>query len=547
MPRTTYPNTKPFSKKEKVEDISLFTDKVDSPLFQIDDIDLPPGYKTHNERKLTEQDVLSIKKKIINYRRNPLHWVKHELGIPTVAWRDDKPPFDWKYDKRKRMPLWSKQREIINAVVKHKRVAVKSCHGPGKTYISGIVAKYLLYVHKCMVLTTAPTGRQVRRLLWGEIHDLYNYANIWRAGKNKAPLGGRLLQTSIEIDPKWFALGFSTDKQEANIPGFHAENVAVIMDEACGVDPVVFDLLETILTNENCFVLYIGNPNDPKTEFKKCFDPGSGFHCITINAYDTPNVKHKRVIWPALPSPTWPKRMKKKWGEDSPMYKAKVLGEFPHDTEDSIFFYGDIQRALDRELEDDEVLTYGGDIARMGGDRIIFGRRYKSGKYREVLNFSRSRLPNSIGKMVEVLKSDYKLHKVKPLSNIDDIGMGGGVTDELIDQQWPVNGINVGERAKEEKKYWDERETIEFFNLKSYYYYQLADHFKRGVVDIDDEELAMELLATTIEHRRDGKIRVIGKDKIKKKLGRSPDKAEAMMLAFAEDYELEAQSLISFI
>ncbi len=511
-------------------------------------LDLPEDYSNLTEADLiTDQMVEQIKRKMRNYRKNPLHWVKHELGIPTTRWMNDKPPPNWKQRRGEKMPLWSIQREILKAVVKYRRVAVKSCHGPGKTFISAIVVLYLLYVHRCMVITTAPTGRQVRRLLWGEISNIYNNANSWRAGVKKAPLGGRLLQTSLELDPKWFAMGFSTDKQEANIPGFHAESVAVIMDEACGCEAIVFDLLETILTNEDCYVLLIGNPNDPMTEFKKCFDPGSEFHPITINAYDTPNVKHKKVIWASLPSPTWPKRMKRKWGEESPLYKAKVLGEFPHDTEDSIFRYGDIQRALDRELPEDEILAYGGDIARMGGDRIVYGRRYKSGKYREVLNFSRSRLPNSIGKMVEILKADNKLHGVKPLSNIDDIGMGGGVTDELMEQGYPVNGINVGERAKEDKKYWDEKETVELFNLKAYYYMQLADCFRRGVVDIDDEELAMELLATTIQHRKDGKIIMVEKDKIKKKLGRSPDKAEAMMLAFAEDYELESQDLIAFI
>ena len=32
----------------------------------------------------------------------------------------------------------------------------------------------------------------------------------------------------------------------------------------------------------------------------------------------------------------------------------------------------------------------------------------------------------------------------RPVINIDDIGLGGGVTDNLIRKGFPVNGINVG-------------------------------------------------------------------------------------------------------
>ena len=512
-------------------------------------LDLPKDFSNASETDLlTDQMVDQIKRKMRNYQRKPLHWVKHELGIPITPWVDDKPPAGWKLRRGEKMPLWSKQREIIQAVVKHRRVAVKSCHGPGKTFISAIVVLYLLYVHRCMVITTAPTGRQVRRLLWGEISDIYNSANSWRAGVKKAPLGGRLLQTSLELDSKWFAMGFSTDKQEANLPGFHAENVAVIMDEACGCEPIVFDLLETILTNENCFVLLIGNPNDPNTQFAKEFKPGSEYYPITISAFDTPNVKHRKVIWPQLPAPSWPSRMEKKWGDESPLYISKVKGEFPEETEDSLFSYQDIQNALDRDLPEDEILSYGCDIARMGGDRIIVGKRYKSGKYRIALNTSKKLLTSTTGKIIQEIKKDHKRFDKYPVANIDDIGVGGGVTDLLLEQEFPVNGINVAKRAQDDKKYWDERETVEIFNLRAYYYLKLAEAFKEGRIDIDDEELVEELMVVKTFYTSDGKIRILPKEKMKKLLGgKSPDKADACMLAFAEDEALESVDLIAFI
>lgn len=518
--------------------------------YLMDDIPpLPDDFNLREEgEELTQLEFEQIRGENAAYRRDPLLFVKKELGIPPY-WRHkkvitlgDEPPEGYKYKPYKTLPLWSKQREILEAMVEHRRVAVKSGHGVGKTYIAAIVTIYLTYVWRALGVTTAPTWRQVKYLLWHEIANIYNSANQYRQRANVPSLGGRLLQTSLHLGDKWYVVGFSTDKKDYNIPGFHEETVFAIIDEACGVDPLVFDLLETILNSENAFILYIGNPTDPNTEFKKCFDIGSDFHQLSISCFDSPNVKYGRTIYPKMVRYDWPERMEKKWGAKSALYKSRVLAEFPETSTDSLIPLSSIQAALDRTLPEDTIVAIGGDIARLGGDRIILGKRHKSGAHRIVHNIDRARITETTGRLVQMAEGAKKRvfnkygnveHIYEPVINIDDIGVGGGVTDLLIEQGYRVNGINVAESAK--GLFLDKEERIRFANKRAYYYWKLRQIFIDGKIDIDDEELAEELGHIRTKTKSNGSIAIIEKNKIKEKLGRSPDKAEECMLAFAED------------
>jgi hypothetical protein len=241
-----------------------------------------PDFEILRKQYTKSDPVNKIRNKIDMYKEKPLYFWRNELGISTDVWKNDLPPEDWRDGDP--LPLWSKQREIIEALVKYRKVAVKSGHGVGKSFLSAGITLYLAYIWHCIGLTTAPNFRQVRRILWSEIHDQYN--------KARNPLGGRLLQTSLELGDRWFVEGFATDQPSANITGIHEENIFIIVDEASGVAPEVFDALDALLTSRNVFALYIGNPVFNSGPFFDAFKPDSGFHKITVSCYDSPNVKH---------------------------------------------------------------------------------------------------------------------------------------------------------------------------------------------------------------------------------------------------------------
>jgi len=509
--------------------------------YQEENYDLPENYEI-DATEVDKETITEANRLLKLYRKSPLHFVKNELGYPVYNWKNDNPPSHWKRMPYRKLPLWSKQREILEALVTHRKVAVKSCHAAGKTFIAAIAALYLAYVWKGVGITTAPTFRQVKRLLWAEIGKIYSNADQWRRSKGKPRLGGKILQTALELGSKWFIEGFSTDNPDKNIPGYHDENVFVIVDEAGSVDPKVYEMLETVLTSENHFVLLIGNPIDPASPFKDFFKPDSDYYQVTIKDTDTPNVKNKKNIYKELLSFDWPKRILAKYkSKKHPFYMSRVKAEFPESTLTGLISYLDIVKATERELPEGEVIAFSGDIARQGQDNTCIGKRWSSGKFRIIATTEKKRTTDAIGR----LKLLHGQCSNTPVINIDDIGVGGGVTDSLIDDGYPVNGIVVSEEAT---RYPDESGRIKYFNKRTQYYCELAKAFEEGEVDIDpeDEELIQELAAIPVEYKKDY-IKIPDKDSIKKDIGRSPDRADAMMLAWAESEWDEDREIARFL
>lgn len=533
-------------------------------------IDLPIPEPILRKEIKRQQAANPIEKEIDlmqRYREKPLLFWRDELGVPIDVWRDDKPPIGWKPGDP--VPLWSKQREIIEALVKYRKVVVTTGHGVGKTYIAAGLALYLSLVWHATGLTTAPTFRQVRRALWGEIHYQYNRA--------RNPLGGKLNQVSLDLGDKWFVEGFATDKPTDNITGIHEENIFVIVDEAGGILPETYDALDAILTSETSFVLYIGNPTNPVGPFRDAAKPGSGFKHIHISCYDCPNVKHDRIIYSKLTSKAWVVDKEKKWGKHSTLFKIRVEGEFVDESRDTLIPVRYIDAALAKAKNGDIVPTtvssFGLDVARQGSDSSVYGVKYNSGFFRILETTNKKRETDTAGRMkywYNELVPQFKFKQLDnaidranrsidlkledeedegisengfPPINVDDIGVGGGVVDILLEDDYPVNGINV---AKPPDKTDQEASNL-FLNKRAQYYWKLRKVFEDGLIAIEDEELAGELNKIRIEFLRSGKIKIVDKEILKKELGKSPDRAESLMLAYSEDFSETNSDLVRFI
>ena len=103
-----------------------------------------------------------------------------------------------------RVDLWYKQAEVLSALPDHQRVAVKSGNGLGKGYCASVAVLWFLYTHDpAVVLSTAPTFRQVRHVLWRQIRQLHRRA--------KDTLNGKLYDTRWELAEDPYAMGFSAD------------------------------------------------------------------------------------------------------------------------------------------------------------------------------------------------------------------------------------------------------------------------------------------------------------------------------------------------
>lgn len=504
--------------------------------------------------KLTKDEEKAIGL-IAHYKKKWPAFFKYEMGVDTSIWRDDHPPHRWKNGDP--LPLWSAQRDIIDALIKHRRVAVKSGHGVSKTHTAAAVVFLLTYVFGASGLTTSTVFRQVRRGLWGEINKLWQHASTWRRLNEKPPLGGRINQTSIELAPDWFVEGFSTNKPEQKVPGIHQGKMFVVIDEAGVIEPSIFDMMETVLTNEEVWVLIIGNPTDPTHPFAQYFKPGSGYYPMTLSCYDCPNVKHKRNIYPGMTTYQWVKRREEKWGKESALFQSRVLGEFPKADSAGLIPYNYIEDALKRILPEDKLSALGVDVARGGGDRIVITGLFESGRVKVFEFFDKARTTETEGR-VKFWADKYSYVEedvlIRPTINIDDIGVGGGVTDHLYEDGYPVNGINVSESPYESP---DEEGRLSFANLRAQYYWKLAQLFIDGLISIEPNkedwddvhyDLANELSKLKLKPNSKNTIQIIEKAEIKKHLkGISPDLMESVMLACSELDVIDNHNLVGWI
>jgi phage terminase large subunit len=160
--------------------------------------------------------------------------------------------------------LTPQQMELCGSLIANKRTAAPSGHGIGKTWLAARLALWFLFSYPhSKVLTTAPTWHQVENLLWREIRKAYQGSLF--------PLGGNLMQTELDLDEDWFAVGLSTN-DAVRFQGIHASRVMIIFDEATGIAGDIWEAAEGVAVGNKDRFLAIGNPTDPTSKFKEVCD-----------------------------------------------------------------------------------------------------------------------------------------------------------------------------------------------------------------------------------------------------------------------------------
>lgn len=445
-----------------------------------------------------------------------------------AVWR--KAPEKYLKDVHNYLP-WEKQLEIIDSVKNNKKTIVRSCNGAGKTSISAMVAQWFLdSFAPAIVITTAPTFRQVRDLLWGEINSHRLTCKLPKMFK------GSVLDLAIKISPEWYALGFSTDKPE-QFQGYHSHNILVIKDEAAGINPILQPAIDGILTTSNAKELEIGNPTSPSGLYYEHFR-NPLWSKISISCFDTPNftefnitmkdirngnyknkINNKKLSRPYLITPDWVYERFLEWGEDNPLFQARCFGQFPIEGKDTLIPLTKIEQAVNRKIDVLEKTKHiGSDIARYGDDEtIIVSMQSKKMLGMEMHN--KQSLMKTTGNIVnfcDILSAKEIL--------IDDTGLGGGVTDRLKElDKFHVIPLNFGAAPKNKEK---------FVNLKAEMLWYLRECFLDDSISIiKDELLVSQLSGIRWKILSNGKIAIESKDEIKKRGLKSPDRAEALAIA----------------
>jgi ribosomal protein S27AE len=371
-------------------------------------------------------------------------------------------------------------------------------------------------------VTTAPTWIQVERVLWGEIHSAVNRAAY------KFP---RPSATKLELEPNRYAIGLSTN-EGVRFQGFHGD-VLIIIDEAPGVSPEIYEAIAGISAGGDIRILALGNPVIASGPFYDIFTENrESWNLITISAFDTPNLAgltlesllelpdHELDANPYLYLTTrrWVKEKYGEWGPGHPLWESRVLGNFPTQSEDAVFALTWLEQAkLRTEGEGD--LYAGIDVAGPGEDETVLCVR--RGPKIILLRAWSNRDPR--GDVFAALLP-YK-GSIKEV-NIDSAGIGYYMAQHLKDLGLPVTEINVGEKATDSEK---------FFNKKAEVYWGFRMRVEAGdVAGLVDERAITQLVGVRYSHNPRGQVVIESKEDARKRGVKSPDRAEAVILAFAD-------------
>lgn len=431
--------------------------------------------------------------------------------------------------------LWPMQAEILKSVRDNMRTAVRSCHGIGKTFTAAMCILWFLYTHpKAIVLSTAPTWRQVEKLIWKEIRSAYRESVV--------PLGGNLLPKTPElhlIHDEWYAAGLSTNEPD-RFQGFHEEHILVIVDEAAGVNLEIYEAIEGILTSSGARLLLIGNPTAIGTPFYDAFVKNIGYKTFHVSAFDTPNFtaygitpediasdtwqkKVKEIPYPRLITPQWVSDRYKAWGELSAPYQVRVMGNFPQQGEDTLIPLLWIELAMERweETPEDKPVQLGVDVAAFGSDKTVIAVR--KGKKLSALNvYSQKNTRETAGLVLQYAREN-DTRKIA----VDEIGVGRGVVDSLEEDGYYGVGVNVAERSRDPERYHNLRAEL------WYSFREMLDPDREPIALPPDDELLSELASVKYKVDSRGAIQIESKEDMKKRLGHSPDRADAAVLAFS--------------
>ena len=455
------------------------------------------------------------------YYADPYGWVMwaFDWGHGELAGFDG--PDDWQRDTLVKIGEKIRENAFDGVVpVDPVRIATASGHGIGK---SALTAWLILWIESTRPhakgIVTANTSDQLRTKTWGELGKWRSRCIVghwfeYNNGRGSMSLYHKSWPESWRVD----AQTCREENSEA-FAGLHAANSTpfYLFDEASAVPDKIWEVAEGGLTDGEPMFFVFGNPTRNTGKFRECF--GRNKHRWITNQIDSRTAKmtNKKLI----------EQWRKDWGEDSDFFRVRVLGRFPR-AGDMQYIPGDVvfdamKRGPGRYLGDDPLIC-GIDLARGGEDDcMIQFRRGKDAKSEKIYRIPGEKSRDSM-KVVSMITMVLDRHK-PDVSFLDVGSMGGPIGDRLRQLGYHVIDIGFGHNATAERMYADKATEM---------WSRMRQWMIEGGSIPDDPELEVELTSREYQHDKRDRLQLEPKKEMKKRIGHSPDWADALALTFAE-------------
>ncbi len=426
---------------------------------------------------------------------------------------------------------YPKMDEVVAAVQEHAYSVVIGCNGSGKTHLLARVA-VALGAMGWLVVVTMPGERQLKEqfmarafAVWqasglpGEFHELR-----WRL--NRAEESGIIALASDSV---------------SRYGGYHSPTgLAVILDEAQGVGPDAWDALRRPGAEKRRTVA-AGNPLFRTGRFAEVARLPH-WHRVTISASDVPNVSGVGLPIPGLVDPETIEATVRDFGPNSDYVRSRVYAQFPEgDAEGLIPARSWLDQAAARaaaaappSFRAEPIL--GCDIAERGAARNAVAVLIE-GTIRELATWAEPDLTVTAQRIANLA---YR-YGVRPKTNaaapgwgfvvVDTVGVGAGVGAILQRAGYKLIHFRGSETATSEGA-----GGILYRNRRTEAFWTVREHLQRGRLGLpNDEQLFDELMSLRWRPAASGgRIEVELKGEWAARVGRSPDKADAVSMALVQ-------------
>lgn len=450
-----------------------------------------------------------MKRLILIWRENPVIFSKQALGFVPDEW----------------------QTGALNDIRDYDQVAIRSGQGVGKTSVEAVIILwFLVCFSNAKVICTAPTKQQLNEVLWAEVSKWLvdsKIKNILKWTKTKVYMVGS--------EQRWFATAKTATRPE-NMQGFHEDNMLFVVDEASGIDDRIMEAILGTLSGANNKIIMMANPTKTSGIFFDAFHKDrADWKTRKVSSLDSSRTNKKNIH-----------RLIRRYGEESDVVRVRVDGDFPLGEPNAWISLTAVEAAIQRELpEDYEVINLkknlygipvhapidiGLDVARFGDDETVMATRVGA-ICLPLKSFQGQDLMKTVGL---VIKESNQLHDLYPNHliriKLDDTGVGGGVTDRLKeivyedDLEWlSIHPINFARKGNKD-----------YDGIISMMYGKFKEDYLETIILPNDDDLMAQLSIRRYSLTSKGKVLIERKKEMKKRGLPSPDRAEAVVMAFYE-------------
>ncbi|MFJ2745360.1 hypothetical protein ACIO3O_37520 [Streptomyces sp. NPDC087440] len=456
----------------------------------------------------------------MRYMYDPVGW-----GRDVIDWRGDE-------------GLAVYQDDVLDLLPKKRCVAVRGPHGLGKTGMAAIAVLWFATTRDAAgidwkVLTTASAWRYLSLYLFPQIHKWARRIKWDVLGRSPFSENSELLVHNIKL--RYGAASAVASTKPELIEGAHADSLLYLIDEAKVVPAGTWDAIEGAFSGgqtsgpPEAFALAISTPGSPSGRFYDIHSRKPGFEDWFVR-----HVTLAEVVAAGRISPDWAEQCARQWGRDSAMYTNRFLGEFHASDEDSVIPLSWVEAAVERwhartdagRPALDGRLVVGVDVARAGGDSTVLAHR-TGFTFTELETHDREDTMQTTARVQAAIEHVPGLVPV-----VDSMGVGGGVVDRLREVGAPVLAYTGAAKTKMRTRdgEWG------FNNTRSAAYWrtrELLDPAFNPTLRLPPDDLLLAYLTAPTWSVTTGvppKIQIEPKEDLVRRLGRSPDRGDAVVM-----------------